>query len=146
MIGSAAAEKMENWRVILAESRPRLRQDILKVISEITELTLVAKVTNGWDVMFTVSQLKPDIVILDFDLPGLSGTEVTRLIIRGLPEVRVVMLLGDGEDDDGHKKAIEQCGACGYLLTSGLSQQLPVFLKNLKQTERGNSSNYESAA
>jgi DNA-binding NarL/FixJ family response regulator len=135
---------METWRVILAESHPRLRQDMVRVIYEMTELTLVAKVTNGWDVMFTSSQLKPDIVMLDFDLPGLSGIEVTRLITRGLPEVRVVILLGDGEEDDGHKKAIEQCGACGYLLKSGLAQQLPVFINNLDQAKRGHNSNHES--
>lgn len=129
---------MENWRVLLAESHLQLRQDMIKVISEITRLSLVAKVTNGWDVIFTSSQLKPDIVLLDFDLPGLSGIEVTRLITRGLPEVRVVILLGDGEDDEGHLKAIEQCGACAHLLKTGLAQQLPSLLDKLEHAERGN--------
>ncbi|MBI2850456.1 MAG: response regulator transcription factor [Chloroflexi bacterium] len=137
---------MESWRVILAESHPQLRQNMVKIISGMTELSLVAKVTNGWDVMFTSSQLKPDIVLLDFDLPGLSGIEVARLITRGLPDVRVVVLLDDGEEDDGHKKAIEQCGACGYLLKNGLARQLPAFLDNLEQAKRGNNSSNQKNA
>lgn len=132
--------------MILAESHPQLRQNMVKIISGMTELSLVAKVTNGWDVMFTSSQLKPDIVLLDFDLPGLSGIEVARLITRGLPDVRVVVLLDDGEEDDGHKKAIEQCGACGYLLKNGLARQLPAFLDNLEQAKRGNNSSNQKNA
>ena len=131
---SSYTEKMENWRILLAEGHPAFRQEIVKAMAEMPGLNLVAKVANGWDVMFTSAQLKPDIILLDFDLPGLSGPEVTGLIKRGLPQVQVIILL-DGEDD-GHIKAVEQCGACAYLVKSHLAQELPSLLGKLEQAKR----------
>ena len=129
--------KMQNWRILLAESHPELRQNTVKTLAEMPGLNLVAKVANGWDVMFTCSQLKPDIILPDYSLPGLSGTEVARLIKRGLPQIRVVMLLADGENDDGHVKASEQCGACACLVKSHLAGELPALLGRLELASGG---------
>ncbi|HLB27699.1 MAG TPA: response regulator transcription factor [Dehalococcoidales bacterium] len=134
--GSAA--KMENWRVLLAESQPKLRQNMVKFLTETNGVSLVAKVANGWDVMFTSSQLQPDIVLLDFTMPGLNGTEVASLLKRGLPQVLAVILLNEDENDEGHIKAIEQCGACAYLFKNRLAQDLPPLLSRLEQTKKGN--------
>ena len=111
---------------------------MIKVLAETPGPRLVAKVANGWDVLFTSSQVLPDIILLDFSLPGLSGTEVTSLIKRGLPQVQVVILLAEEEKDDGHIKAIEQCGACAWLLKNQLAQEMPLLLSRLEQTKRGN--------
>ena len=110
------------------------RQEIVKAIADMPGLNLVAKVANGWDVMFTSAQLKPDIILLDFSLPGLNGFEVTSLIKRGLPQTPVVILLD--EDDEGSIKAVEQCGAWAYLVKSHLAQELPSLLGKLEQTRR----------
>lgn len=128
-------EEMENWRVLLAESQPELRQHMVKVLTEMAGVSLVAKVANGWDVMFTSSQIQPDIVLLDFTMPGLTGTEVTNLLRRGLPRVQSVILLNEEENDEAHIKAVEQCGACGYLVKDRLADELPPLLKRLERPE-----------
>ena len=133
---SSYTEKMENWRVLLAEGQPSFRQEIVRALAEIPGLNLVAKVANGWDVMFTSAQLKPDVILLDFSLPGLSGFEVTSLIKRGLPQTPVVILLD--EEDEVSLKAVEQCGAWAYLVKSHLAQDLPSLLGKLEQARRGN--------
>ena len=133
---SSYTEKMENWRVLLAEGQPSFRQEIVRALAEIPGLNLVAKVANGWDVMFISAQLKPDVILLDFSLPGLSGFEVTSLIKRGLPQTPVVILLD--EEDEISLKAVEQCGAWAYLVKSHLAQDLPSLLGKLEQARRGN--------
>ena len=138
---SSCTEKMENWRVLLAEGHPVFRQEIVKTLAEMPGINLVAKVVNGWDVMFTSSQLKPDIILLDFSLPGLSGVEVTSLIRRGLPQIQVVILLD--EENERDIKAVEQCGACAYLLKSRLAQEMPSLLGKLEQAKRGNDNSAE---
>ena len=122
-----------NWRILLAESHPQLRQNMVKTLTEMPGLNLVARVSNGWDVMFTSSQLKPDVILMDYSLPGLTGVEATRLIRRGLPQIQVIMLLGDGENDDRHITASEQCGASACLLKSQLVQELPALLGRMKR-------------
>mgnify|MGYP001569478902 CR=1 FL=1 len=133
---SSSIEKMENWRVLLAESEPAFRQDMVKVLAGMPGMNLVAKVANGWDVMFTSAQLKPDIILLDFSLPGLSGPEVTSLIKRGLPQALVIILLDNENEED--KKAVERCGAWACLVKSHLAQELPALMAKLEQLNRGN--------
>ncbi len=70
-------EKMEKWRVLLAESHPLCRQAIVEVLTGMHKVRLVAKVGTGWDVIFTSDQIKPDIILMDLSLPGLSGLEAT---------------------------------------------------------------------
>ncbi len=127
---------MEKWRVLLAESHPLCRQAIVEVLAMMPRVNLVAKLVNGWDVMFTSAQLKPDIILLDFSLPGLSGLEVTSLIKRGLPRTPVIILLD--EEEERYIKAVEQSGAWAHLVKSQLTQELPALLDKLEWTEVGN--------
>ncbi len=127
-------EKMKKWRVLLAESYPLCRQAIVEVLGRMRKVRLVAKVGNGWDVMFTSAQLKPDIILLDFSLSGLSGLEVTSLIKRGLPQILTVILLD--EEDERYVKAVEQSGAWAHLVKSQLAKELPSLLDKLGPVER----------
>lgn len=110
---------------------------MVRVLTEMPGVSLVAKVANGWDVLFTSSQLLPDIILLDFSLPGLSGTEVTSLIKRGLPQVHVVILLNEDENDDRHVRAVEQCGACAHVVKSRLAGELAGLLDRLERSRGG---------
>ena len=125
---------MEKWRVLLAESNPLCRQAIVEVLARMRKVRLVAEVENGWDVMFTSAQLKPDIILLDFSLLGLSGLEVTSLIKRGSPQIPVIILLD--EEDERYIKAVEKSGARAYLVKDQLAQKLPALLDKLEQTKR----------
>ena len=126
---------MENWRVLLAESHTDYHQDTVKVLTGMPGMNLVAKVANGWDVMFTSAQLNPDIILLDYNLPGLSGLEVTNLIRRGLPLASIIILLDD--NDEEKLKAVEHCGAWGCLVKSHMAEELPPLLGKLEEVKRG---------
>ena len=123
---------MKRLRLLLAESHPLFRQAIVEVLARMSRVKLVAKVGNGWDVMHIAAQLKPDIILVDFSLPGLSGLEVTSLIKRELPQIPVVILLD--EEDEKYIKAVEQSGAWAHLAKKQLAQELPSLLDKLEQT------------
>ena len=116
-------------------SHPLFRQAIAEVLAGIPMVRLVAKVGNGWDVIRMSTQLKPDIVLTDFSLPGLNGLEVTSLIKRELPQIAVVVFLD--EEDEKYIKAVEESGAWAYLAKSQLAEKLPSLLDKWEQTERG---------
>ncbi len=124
--------------MLLAESHPLFRQAIVEVLARMRRVRLVAKVGNGWDIVSTAVQFKPDIILMDFSLPGLNGLEVTSLIKRELPQIPVVILLD--EEDEKYIKAVEQSGAWAYLVKSQLAQELPPLLDRLEHTEKGNNS------
>ena len=129
-------EDVKRVRVLLAESHPLFRQAMVEVLTRECRVSLVAKVGSGWDVMHLTAQLKPDIILMDFSLPGLNGLEVTSLIKRELPQIPVVILLD--EDDGEYIKVVEQSGAWAHLTKSQLAQELPVLLDKLDRNNGGN--------
>ncbi len=102
---------------------------MVDVLERMGRVRLVAKVSSGWDVVQLSAQLKPDIIFVDFSLPGLSGLEVTRLIKRELPQIAVVILLD--EENGKYIKAVEQSGAWAHLVKSQLAKELPGLLDKL---------------
>ncbi len=130
---------VETVRVLLAESHPLFRQAMVEVLARMRRVRLVAKVGNGWDIVHTAAQFKPDIILMDFSLPGLNGLEVTSLIKRELPRIPVVILLD--EDNKEYIKAVEKSGAWAHLAKSQLAQGLPSLLDKLEQTGENDSSN-----
>lgn len=116
-------EDMKRLRLLLAESHPLFRQAMVEVLAREDRVSLVAKVGSGWDVMHIAAQLKPDIILVDFSLAGLTGLEVTSLIKRELPQIAVVILLDD--EDERYIKTVEQSGARAHLVKSQLAQELP---------------------
>ncbi len=120
--------------MLLAESHPLFRQAIAEVLENMRQVRLVAKVGNGWDVMPISAQLKPDIILMDFSLPRLSGLLVTSLIKQELPQIKVIILLD--EEDEKYIKAVEQSGAWAYLAKSRLAQELPSLMDKLERTDK----------
>ena len=117
---------MNAKRILLAESNPLYRQAIADVLARIKGIKLVGKVGTGWEAVRLSVQLNPDIVLMDFHLPGLNGLEATRLIKQRLTQVRIVIL---GEDEiEQYVDAVKQSGACAYLAKSQMVQELPALL------------------
>lgn len=121
--------------MLLAVSHTVLGKFIAEAIASTGRVTLVAQVANGQEVIPTSTQLRPDIVLLDFRLPGISGLEVTKLISRQLPQIRVVLLLN--EENGQYIEAVKQSGASGYLMKGQVAEQLAPLLDKLKG-EKGN--------
>jgi DNA-binding NarL/FixJ family response regulator len=102
---------------------------MVEALEKINQIRIVGTVANGWDVIRTSARVKPDIVLLDFSLPGLSGLEVTGLIRREFPKILVIILLD--EENEEYIKAVEQSGAWAHLTKSQLAQELPSLLDKL---------------
>ena len=127
---------MKRLRLLLAVSHPLARQLIAEVITKVRGVQLVGNIGSGWEVIPLATQLKPDVIIVDFSLPGLSGIKVADLIRRELPQIRVVILLDD--ENEEYIKAVEQSGAWGYLGKSQVTEKLPPLLDKLEQNEKRN--------
>ena len=86
----------------------------MALINEQEDLTVVGEAANGLEGVEKAHALKPDIVVMDVEMPVMSGVEATRLIREQLPGVRVVMLTVSEADD--HLFDAIRFGAQGYLL------------------------------
>ncbi len=117
---------------MLAESNPLYRQTIAEVLSRIKGIELIDKVGTGWEVVQLAAQLKPDLILMDFNLPGLNGLEATRSIKQQFPQVYIVILID--EENEQYINAVKQSGAWAHLTKSQLVQDLPSLLDRLGET------------
>lgn len=100
--------------VFVVEDQPALLKNLLKVLATFPELQVVGSAQEGESGVEQVVALKPHLLLLDLELPGIDGIEVTRRVKRRAPEVEVMILTSF----DNEQKVYEaiQAGASGYLV------------------------------
>ena len=79
-------------RVLFADDHPVVRLGIRQVLAAHPEFEIVGEVADGLQVIPQVAALKPDVLVLDLVMPGLSGLEITRRLGRVAPQTRIVVL------------------------------------------------------
>lgn len=108
--------------VLIFEDNPLLRESISSLISLKEDLRLVGAFENVLSVKKHVTELKPDLILMDIDMPGMTGIEAVKQIRSFNPTVPIIMLTVF--DDNLHVLEAIRAGASGYLLKKYLSTKL----------------------
>ena len=101
-------------RILIADDHALLRQGIKNALSLEADLEVVGEAGSGEEVLNQVAHLKPDIVLLDINMPKGNGLEVTRQLAANFPSVRCIILTI--HDDEYYVLEVIKAGASGYLL------------------------------
>ena len=104
----------EKTRIFVVEDQPQLLKNLLKVLALFPELEVVGTSQEGEEGVEQMVKLLPDLVLLDLELPGIDGIEVTKRLKRRAPSVEV-LILTSFDDEQKVYEAI-QAGASGYLV------------------------------
>jgi DNA-binding NarL/FixJ family response regulator len=110
------------------------RQGIRTLLSAEPDIDVVGEAANAADAVALTKQLRPDVVLMDIGMPGLSSFEAAREIRRERPESRV-MFLSMYDDEDYLAECVE-IGAGGYVLKDSPADQL---LMAIREVHRGGS-------
>jgi DNA-binding NarL/FixJ family response regulator len=101
-------------RIVLADDHLTVRQTIRICIESDPELEVVAEAGSGSETIAAVDRTSPDMVVLDYQMPGLNGLEAARVIRERHPSVAMLMLTG--EEDAALRAASARVGVKGFLL------------------------------
>ena len=124
---------MSDINIVLGEDHLITRQGILRLLEDEEGLTVVGEASNGEEAVQLVTDLKPDVVILDIAMPKLNGIEATRQIKVINPRTGVLIL--SAYDDDEYVFALLKAGAAGYLLKSVSGDELIRAVKAIHNGE-----------
>jgi DNA-binding NarL/FixJ family response regulator len=112
---------VEGLRVVIVDDHPVFRHG-LRMLLEDLGVDVVAEESDGAAGVAAVLAHEPDLVLMDLQMPGVSGIEATRRLTQELPDVKVLMLTM--VDDDQAVYAAVQAGALGYLLKGAGKEEI----------------------
>ena len=99
-------------RILVADDQNLIRQTLTHTFDKEDDFQVVGEANNGIQALTKAEELRPDIIIMDVDMPEMNGLDATKEIVRLFPDIKVIVV--SGNDTDG-LMALES-GAKGYLL------------------------------
>ena len=110
----------EPVRVLIADDHPVFRDGLASLLGTQPDVTVVATAADGAEAVALATELVPDVVVMDLQMPELNGIDATRRLAETRPDIRVlVFTMGE---EDGTVLAAMRAGARGYLV-KGASQE-----------------------
>jgi DNA-binding NarL/FixJ family response regulator len=115
------SDLQDSLRVLLVDDHDLFRTGLRNLLEE-QGLRVVGEAATGEQAVRSVRELAPDVVVMDLNMPGISGVDATRQITAEAPLTRVVVLTISDQDGDVMDAIL--AGACGYLLKDSSIQDL----------------------
>ena len=118
--------------LVIVEDLDEVREALKQFISLNPEFTVLGTSKTAEEALYDIPKLKPDIVIMDINLPGMPGSEGIGLLKAKYPSVQILMLTVNAGEDSVFESICN--GACGYLLKNTTPAKL---LEAIGETHRG---------
>jgi two-component system cell cycle sensor histidine kinase/response regulator CckA len=121
---------MGQYRIILADDHPIIRQGIKKILDENPGLEVIGEAGDGQEALELLEKTQPDLILLDIQMPRLSGLEAAQEVKRRYPQVKVLLLTM-------HKEAVylsqaQEIGVDGFVLKEDVDLVLLSAIKALR--------------
>lgn len=125
---------MGKIRVLLAEDHTIVRKGLRALLEDQPGIAVIAEAEEGRQAVHLAEQLRPDVVLMDFSMPGLNGLEATHQIIERLPGTKVLVLTRHTNQE--YVDRILEAGASGYLVKKSAPEEL---VSAIQAVHRGDS-------
>jgi len=109
-------------RILLADDHTVLRSGLRALLSAQADLEVAGEAADGGEALRLAQTIKPDVVVMDIGMPGVSGIDATARIRRELPSTKVLIL--SMHDDQGYLRQALRAGASGYVLKKAADTEL----------------------
>ncbi len=131
--GSAdAITEMPAIRVLLVDDHAVVRKGLRALLDREAGIEVAGEAEDGEHAVRSAERLRPDIVLMDLEMPGIGGVEATRRIVDAYPDAKVVVLTSHASDEDVFPAL--KAGALGYLLKHSPPEDV---LQAIRQAYRG---------
>lgn len=105
---------MDRIRILIADNHPKLRAWLRQLLAAIDDLNVVGEATDGFIALEMVDQLKPDLLLTDYSMPGVDGLGLTTTLATGLSSTRVLVF--SFHTERAYADRVIRAGASGYLV------------------------------
>lgn len=120
-------------RILIVDDHAPFRDGLRALFASVAEMDVVGESANGNDAIGDTAKLRPDVILMDIQMPGMNGIDATRLIHQSSPQIGVIVLTMF-EDDDSVFAAM-RAGARGYLLKGADQAEILRAIHSVKNGE-----------
>ena|SRR6218665_2024495 len=116
-------------RILLVEDHEIVRQGVRSLIENESGIEIVAEAGNGQQALEACRRIKVDVVLMDINMPVMSGLECTRLLKKEFPEIKILVL--SMHDFENYLIDLLQAGANGYILKNSSRDELVFAIRQV---------------
>ncbi len=120
-------------RILIADDHAVLREGMRNLLEQEKDFEVIGEARDGEEAVELVSQLKPNLVLMDIVMPRLNGIEATKRIKEGSPATNILILTA--YDDTSYILGLLEAGACGYLLKNARSSEITKAIRAVQSGE-----------
>jgi len=120
--------------VLIVDDHPLLREGVAAVLEAETDIAVVGEARDGAEAVALFGRLRPDIVLMDLQMPGMDGVDAIGAIKAQAPDARIIVLTTYAGDVRALRAL--KAGASGYLLKSGLRRELIDTIRTVRGGQR----------
>lgn len=121
--------------VVLVDDHESVRRGIRDLLNHTSDIQVIGEASNGADGLKCVQEMNPDVLLLDIEMPGLNGIEVTRRLRHLGSDVRILIL--SAYDDQGYIQEVLRFGASGYIVKGEALQWVVEAVRGVARGEKG---------
>ena len=110
------------YRVLVVDDHPRMRQTLRAILVGHADLAVIGEAADGVEAVGMASDLRPDIILMDVQMPKMDGIQATKIIKALQPEITVIGV--SGNDSTLLKGKMKEAGAATFVLKGALAERL----------------------
>ncbi len=120
---------MENTKVAIVDDHKILREGLKRILLEMGNMDIVIEASNGKEFIKQLDYIRPDLAIIDINMPVMNGTEAVKISKQKLPGLKIIILSMHSSED--YYNTFNQLGVDGYLLKESDYDELARALKSV---------------
>jgi DNA-binding NarL/FixJ family response regulator len=121
-------------RILVADDHPVLRDGVAAILENQVDMTMVGEARNGGEAVECFRALRPDVTLMDLQMPGMNGVDAIAAIRSDYPGARIIVLTTYTGDVQAVRAL--KAGAVGYLLKNSLRTELIDAIRNVHRGQR----------
>lgn len=118
-----------NVRVLIVDDHPMITEGIQAILETYDDITVVGALNKGQDAVDQVAELAPDVILLDLNMPDLSGLNATEMILEKRPETRILILSMHNSPE--YISTALSHGAKGYVLKDVPTEEIKTAIETV---------------
>lgn len=110
----ARIKKTNSIKVVIIDDHPLVREGLRKILELEEDIEVIDEAGDGQGAINLARKLKPDVILMDINMPGTNGVEATKIIKRDLPQIGIIALTI--HEDEEYVLELVKAGVSGYVL------------------------------